>query len=150
MLRGLLLAGLCGLVSACGDLARDNPVDPAVNGGLTLGEQLLGAWSRADDEANEIYTFSADGRVELRRFSSPTGGQIDRNAPWPETRQRLFAGTYKLVGSLLEIFFTQAQSNDPDDVVQIPSTRKVVPVGIRRGTLTLEESDGTRFYTQLQ
>tara|TARA_B100000809_G_scaffold109880_1_gene108402 strand:+ start:81 stop:272 length:192 start_codon:yes stop_codon:yes gene_type:complete len=62
---------------------------------------------------------------------------------------RILAGTYTLVGNLLTIFFTQAQSNDPADVVQVPSTQKVVEVSIRRGTLTVVESDGTRFYTAL-
>lgn len=62
---------------------------------------------------------------------------------------RILAGTYTLVGNFLTIFFTQAQSNDPADVVQVPSTQKVVEVSIRRGTLTVVESDGTRFYTAL-
>lgn len=137
------------MVSACGDLKRDNPVDPIVSGGLTLREQLLGSWSRIEAGANEIYTFTADGRVELRQFSSPSGGQVDRNAPFPTTRQRLFAGTYTLVGNLLTVFFTQAQSNDPADVVQVPSASKRVEIGIRRATLTFVESDGTRFYTML-
>ena len=70
----------------------------------------------------------------MRDFSSPLG-----------TTVAILAGTY----TLLTIFFTQAQSNDPADVVQVPSTQKVVEVSIRRGTLTVVESDGTRFYTAL-
>jgi hypothetical protein len=137
-------------VSACGDLSRDNPVDPVVSGGQTLRDQLLGAWSRIDEEKNEIYTFTGDGRIELRDFSNPTGGLIDRNSNFPQTRVRLFSGTYTLVGNLLTIFFTQAQSNEPNDVTQVPSAQKVVEISIRRATLTFVESDGTRFYTALQ
>lgn len=138
------------VAAGCGDLSRDNLTDPAVNGGQNLGDQLLGAWSGNDAGKNEIYTFRADGRVELRDFTSLTGGTVDRNATFPTTRVRIFAGTYTLVGNLLTMFFTQAQSNDPDDVVRVPSTQKVVEISIRRDTLTFTESDGKRFYTRLQ
>lgn len=148
LIIGLALLALGA--TSCGELTRDNPVDPVVNGGQALRDQLLGSWSRVDAEKNEIYTFTADGRVELRDFSSPAGTTVDRNAPFPTTRVRVFAGTFSLVGDLLTIFFTQAQSNDPDDVTQVPSSQKVVEIGIRRGTLTFVESDGTRFYTALQ
>ena len=137
------------LATACGDLSRDNPVDP-VAGGQTLGDQLLGAWSRTDDEKNEIYTFTADRHVELRDFTSLTGGTVDRNATFPTTRVRIFAGIYTLVGNLLSIRFTQAQSNDPDEDLRVPSRQKVVEISIRRDTLTFTESDGKRFYTRLQ
>ena len=53
-----------------------DPVDPVVSGGQSLRDQLLGAWSRADDEKNEIYTFAADGRIEVRDFSSPLGATV--------------------------------------------------------------------------
>lgn len=152
-MRRILTIGLALLALttvSCGDLKRDNLVDPVVSGGQTLRDQLLGGWSRVDEEKNEIYTFTADGRVELRDFSSPIGGDIDRNSPFPTTRVRIFAGTFTLVGDLLTIFFTQAQSNDPEDVTQVPSTEKVVEISIRRATLTFAESDGTRFYTALQ
>jgi hypothetical protein len=86
----------------------------------------------------------------LRDFTSPSGGTVDRNATFPATRVRIFTGTYTLVGNLLTMFFTQAQSNDPDDVVRVPSTQKVVEISIRRDTLTFHESDGNRFYTSLQ
>ncbi|MFP6646022.1 MAG: hypothetical protein VCF24_21065 [Candidatus Latescibacterota bacterium] len=138
------------VAAGCGDLSRDNLTDPAVSGGQNLGDQLLGAWSGNDAGKNEIYTFRADGRVELRDFTSLTGGTVDRNATFPTTRVRIFAGTYTLVGNLLTMFFTQAQSNDPDDVVRVPSTQKVVEISIRRDTLTFTESDGKRFYTRLQ
>jgi len=133
------------LATACGDLSRDNPVD----GGQTLGDQLLGVWRSTDDEKHESYTFRADSRVELYDFTSLTGGTVDRNATFPTTRVRIFTGTYTLVGNLLTIFFTQAQSNDPDDLVRTPSTQKVVEISIRRDTLTFTESDGKRFYTRL-
>ena len=138
------------VAAGCGDLSRDNLTDPAVSGGQNLGDQLLGAWSGNDAGKSEIYTFRADGRVELRDFTSLTGGTVDRNATFPTTRVRIFAGTYTLVGNLLTMFFTQAQSNDPDDVVRVPSTQKVVEISIRRDTLTFTESDGKRFYTRLQ
>ena len=138
------------LATACGDLSRDNLVDPVVNGGQNLGDQLLGAWSGNDAGKNEIYTFTADGRVVLRDFTSLTGGTVDRNATFPTTRVRIFAGTYTLVGNLLAMFFTQAQSNDPDEVLPVPSRQKVVAISIRGDTLTFTESDGKRFYTRLQ
>ena len=133
------------LATACGDLSRDNPVD-----GQNLGDQLLGVWSGNDAGKNEIYTFTADGRVEMRDFTSLTGGTVDRNATFPTTRVRIFAGTYTLVGNLLSIRFTQAQSNDPDEDLRVPSRQKVVEISIRRDTLTFTESDGKRFYTRLQ
>ncbi len=137
------------LATACGDLSRDNPVDPVVNGGQNLGDQLLGAWSGNDAGKNEIYTFTADGRVELRDFTSLTGGTVDRNATFPTTRVRIFAGIYTLVGNLLSIRFTLAQSNADEDL-SVPSRQKVVEISIRRDTLTFTESDGKRFYTRLQ
>ncbi|HJP32541.1 MAG TPA: hypothetical protein QGF95_18510 [Candidatus Latescibacteria bacterium] len=149
IIAALMAMTLALTAGACGELDRNNLVDPVVSGGLTLRDQLLGSWSRADDEKNEIYTFTADGRIELRDFTSPAGGTIDRNATFPTTRVRVLAGTYTLVGNLLTIFFTQAQSNDPDDTVQVPSAQKVVEISIRRATLTFKESDGTRFYTSL-
>ena len=111
---------------------------------------MLGAWSGNDAGKNEIYTFTADGRIELRDFTSLTGGTVDRNATFPTTRVRIFAGTYKLVGNLLSVTFNEAQSNDPDEVLPVPSRQKVVEISIRRDTLTFTESDGKRFYTRLQ
>lgn len=151
MCMTIVLMALTLAVTSCGDLSRNNPVDSVVSGGQTLLDQLLGLWSRIEGDKNEIYTFTADGRVELRDFTSPSGGTVDRNATFPTTRVRIFTGTYTLVGNLLTMFFTQAQSNDPDDVVRVPSTQKVVEISIRRDTLTFHESDGNdRFYTSLQ
>jgi len=150
MCMAIALMALTLAATSCGDLNRDNPVDPVVSGGQTLLDQLLGSWSRIEDDQNEIYTFTADGRVELRDFSSPSVGTVDRNATYPTTRVRIFTGTYTLVGNLLTMFFTQAQSNDPDDVVRVPSSQKVVEISIRRNTLTFHESDGNRLYTSLQ
>lgn len=149
MTRALgVLAALALL--ACGGLERDNPVDPKVSGGLTLRDQLIGSWSRDDSEKNEIYTFKSDWKVELRDFASPTGGTVDRNATFPETRVRVFEGTYTLVGNLLTVFFTRAQSNDPADAVQVPTTERLAEISIARNTLTLTESDGKRFYIRMQ
>ena len=148
-IAALLQVAVMLAAAACGDLARDNPVDPAVNGGLTLRDQLLGSWSRDDAEKNEVYTFKVDGRVELRDYTSPSGGAVDRNATFPTTRVRVFQGTFRLVGNLLTVFFTQAQSNDPADPVQVPAFEKVLEIGIRRNTLTFTESDGKRFYNKM-
>ncbi|MFH1571781.1 MAG: hypothetical protein ABIL09_27575, partial [Gemmatimonadota bacterium] len=95
------LLNLACLVAACSDLARDNPVDPRVNGGLTLRQQLVGTWSRDEAQANELFTFKSDGRVELKSYSSPSGGAVDRNATFPQTRVRIYEGTFTLVGDQL-------------------------------------------------
>lgn len=148
--RVAALAAVALTILACGDLARDNPADPAVSGGLSLQDQLLGRWSRDDAEKNEIYTFSADRRVELRDYTSPSGGTVDRNATFPTTRVRVYEGTFRLGGDLLSLSFTRAQSNDAADAVQVPATVRVVEISIRRNTLTFAESDGRRFYNRLQ
>lgn len=106
-----LLLGLW--LTACGEFDRDNPVDPVVSGGVDLRELLVGTWSRADTEKNEVYFFTGDGRVELRDYTSTGEGAIDRNASFPPTRVRSFTGSYSLVGNVLRITFTLAQSSDP-------------------------------------
>ncbi len=151
MYRSILIVmtmGLLGL-SGCGDVPRENPFDPAVGGGVTLREQLTGSWSRAELTANEIYAFKVDGSVELKSYSSPSGGTVDRNQSFPGTRVRVFTGTYTLVGNLLTIFYTRAQSNDPADTVTLPSSDAVVTIAIQRSTLTMTLSDGKVFYSRL-
>lgn len=143
-------AVLALLASGCGELKRDNPVDPEVSGGLTLRDQLVGSWSRDEVEKNEVWVFKGDGRAELRDYASPAGGTVDRNATFPQTRVRVYEGTYTLVGNLITVYFTRAQSNDPDDKLQVPAASKAAEVAIRRNTLTLTESDGKRFYTRLE
>ncbi|SVE61852.1 uncharacterized protein METZ01_LOCUS514706, partial [marine metagenome] len=51
-LHVILLASGLGL-AACGNLDRDNPMDPTVSSGLQLRDQLIGSWSRGDGEKNE-------------------------------------------------------------------------------------------------
>jgi hypothetical protein len=141
----LALAAVAGM--ACGELERDNPLDPD-NGGSALGEELIGSWSREEVLANELYTFRRDGRVELNSFSTPGGAEVDRNAPFPSTRVRTYAGTYRLVGSQLEITFSEAISNDPGENLSVPATRKLVTITISRNTLTFDEPGGKVFYTR--
>ena len=137
-------------MSGCGDLKRENPLDPGLNGGLTLREQLVGSWSRSDEAAaNEILIFKVDGSVERRSYSSPAGGAVDRNQSFPTTRVRIFAGTYTLVGNLMTLFYTRAQSNDPADNLQLPSGDTVIAIAIQRSTLTLTLTDGKLFYARL-
>ena len=136
-------------MSGCGDLKRENPLDPGVNGGVTLREQLVGSWSRDEAAANEIFIFKVDGSVERRSYSSPAGGAVDRNQSFPTTRVRIFAGTYTLVGNLMTLFYTRAQSNDPADNLQLPSGDTVVEIAIQRSTLTMTLTDGKLFYARL-
>ena len=136
-------------LTGCGELTRTNPLDPRVIGGGTLQGSLVGSWSRDDGEKNEIYVFRADGRVELKDYFAPDGGVVDRNAVFPQTRVRNFAGTYSLVVNVLTISFTSAVSNDSADPISPPNKDKVVEIGIRGRTLTLNEADGKRLYTRL-
>jgi hypothetical protein len=108
----------------------------------------VGTWSRADAESNQVYTFKEDGRVELRDYTSPNGGAIDRNASFPQVLVLSFTGTYILVGDILRINFTAVQTNDPAG--QTPSLRdKQVNIRISGNTLTMEERDGDRLYTRI-
>jgi len=131
--------------AGCGNVKRENPLD----GDVTLRDQLIGSWSRDELPANEIYLFRVDGSVELKSYSSPSGGTVDRNQSFPTTRVRVFAGTYTLVGNLLTLFYTRAQSNDPADEVQVPSGNTTVEIAIQRSTLTMTLTDGKVFYARL-
>lgn len=136
-------------LAACGEFDRDNPVDPVVSGGVDLRGLLVGTWSRADAEKNEVYFFTGDGRVELRDYTSTESGAIDRNASFPPTRVRSFSGSYSLVGNLLRITFTLAQSTDPGEFLSVPSSDKIVEISIAGTRLVLKERDGDRQYTRL-
>ena len=141
----------CGVLLAatgCGDLERDNSLDPRVTGGGTLEALLIGSWSRDDGEKNELYVFRADGRFRLHDYISPSGGAVDRKATFPQTRERIFEGDYKLVIDQLTISFTDASSNDPSDPIMAPSRNKVVRIRISGSTLTLKETDGPRLYAR--
>jgi len=132
-------------LTGCGDLERINNSDPkGPTGGSTLREQLVGRWSRDDGQQNEIYFFRADRRVDLRQFFSPDGGEVDRNARFPQTLEHLFSGTYILDADVLTISFTQAVSSSNEDI-DLPPTFKV-EIGIRGRTLTLNSK---RLYTRL-
>ena len=61
-------------LAGCGDLKRDNPLDPKAE--IFIGDlstALVGLWSLENDVENQVYEFKADGRVELLDFSSPGG-----------------------------------------------------------------------------
>ncbi len=136
--------------TACGNFERENPCDPsslldsAVCDTSTL---LIGTWTRDDAEKNQVYTFKMDQRVELRDYSAPGGGTIDRNASYPQTLVLSFTGTYVLVGDLLRINFTDVQTNELGG--EVPTLRdKQVNIRIVGNTLTLKEIDGDRIYTR--
>jgi hypothetical protein len=136
---------LCCCLLACGNFERTHPYDPRGGGVTDLTALLVGTWSRDDAEKNQVYTFKEDGRVELRDYSAPAGGVVDRNGSFPQTLVLSFAGTYYLVGNQLRINFTSVQSNDPAG--QLPSLRdKLVNIKIAGNVLTMEERDGDREY----
>ena len=92
-----------------------------------------------------MYTFKKDGRVELRDYSAPGEGEIDRNGSYPETLVLSFSGTYVLAGDRLRISFTSVRTNDP--LGKVPSLRdKVVLISILGDVLTMKEVDGNREY----
>jgi hypothetical protein len=137
----------CCCLLACGNFERSNPYDPSGGGVTDLKGLLVGTWSRADAEKNQVYTFKEDGRVELKDFSAPSGGEIDRNGSYPQTVVLSFSGTYVLVGDLLRITFTSVQTNNPSG--QVPSLRdKIVNISIVDNVLVMEELDGDRRYTR--
>jgi len=147
-----LLTGfaLCFCLTACGNFERKNPYDPQGGGITDFGALLVGTWSRIDAEKNQVYTFKEedDGRVELRDYSAPDGGIVDRNASYPQTLVLSFTGTYVLVGDILRINFTAVQTNDPAG--QTPSLgNKQVNIRINGNTLTLVELDGDRLYVRI-
>ena len=143
LVRIVAAAALLGAMG-CGDLERSNPLDPqGVGGGEGLGDALVGSWGRDDPDKNEVYVFRGDARAELHDYTALDGGDVDRNAPYPQTRERVFS-------TQLTILFTDASSNQPGDVVTPPSLPKMVEISIKRGTLTLKEPDGNRLYSRLQ
>ena len=146
MARLISLWTICCLLLACGNFERSNPFDPTVEGNITdLNTLLVGTWSRADIEKNQVYTFKKDGRIELRDYSAPGEGDIDRNGSYPETLVLSFSGTYVLAGDRLRISFASVRTNDP--LGQVPSLRdKVVPIAILGDVLTMKEVDGNREY----
>jgi hypothetical protein len=147
-MRCTYLILLLPLLLACGNVKRTNSYDPRGGGITDLRSLLVGTWSRDDAEKNQIYTFKEDGRAELRDFSAPKGGAIDRNGAYPQTLVFSFSGTYAIVGDLLRITFTDVQTNDPGG--ETPILRdKVVNIAIKGDELTLEEPDGDRVYARI-
>ncbi|MEE3259472.1 MAG: hypothetical protein VX293_09705 [Candidatus Latescibacterota bacterium] len=145
------LIALLPLLVACGDLKRDNLYDPQGGNITDLRSLLVGTWSLADAEKNQIYTFKAEGQppaCTLRDYSAPNGGPVDRNGAYPQTLVISFAGTYKLVGDLLRITFTGVQTNDPGGEAPL-LLDKVVNIRIANDELTLEELDGDRVYARI-
>ena len=136
-------------INACGEFDRDNPMDPVVSDGVDLRQSLVGTWSRDDAEKNEVYFFTSNGRVELRDYTSTDDGPVDRNASFPPTRIRSFSGSYSLVGNVLRITFTLAQSSDPNERLSLPSSDKIVEIAISGSRLILRERDGNRHYTRI-
>ena len=147
-MRCTYLILLLPLLLACGNVKRTNCYDPNGVCITDLPSLLVGTWSRDDAEKNQIYTFKADGRAELRDFSAPEGGAIDRNGAYPQTLVFSFSGTYAIVGDLLRITFSGVQRNDPGG--ETPILRdKVVNIAITGDELTVKEPDGDRVYARI-
>lgn len=145
---GLFLG--CALLLGCGVPERDNPLDPASGRGGDIAELLIGTWNRADAEKNEVYVFKRNGGFELHSYSAPGGGEVDRNAPYPQTLRITYFGTYALVGNLLRLSFSGVQTNQPGGVLPaLPPADKVVTIAVARDTLIFREPDGDRLYTRL-
>ena len=139
----LLRAVLVCAVAGCGDLKRENPVDPIVSGGLTLKDQLRGSWSRIEGQENELYTFKVDNSVELSLYSSASGAEVDRNSP--DTQVKVFAGTYSLIGSILTITFT----SEDNVTIESPTSLRS-EITIRSNTLTLTRQGVDRRYVRFE
>jgi len=146
----LAIVALAVASSGCGEFERGNPFDPASGQEINTGELLIGSWSREDAEKNEVYTFKRNGSIELRDYSSPSGGEVDRNASFPQTLVISYSGTYTVVGNLLRISYSQAQVNDPGgQPPPLPPSDKVMSIVISSDQLILEERDGDRVYERL-
>ena len=133
-------------IITCGSVDRKNPNDPYNSNIAGLANSLVGTWSRDDTDANQVYTFKADGSVVLRDYSGAAGEQIDRNAVFPVTLVYSFSGIYQLDGNLLHMDFAAVYSNDPD--AQLPTLRsKTVNLRIIDNTLTLiDQIDGEMIF----
>lgn len=148
VMRSKLLILLLPCLIACGDVKRTNPYDPQGGGITDLRSLLVGTWSRADAERNQVYRFKEDGRAELSDYTAPEGGVVDRNGAYPQTLVFSFSGTYALVGDLLRITFTDVQTNDPGGGTPLLRD-KVVNIRIQSDELTMEEADGDRIYDRI-
>ena len=141
------------LLAGCGNFERGNPCDsanPASGQECNPAELLIGTWSREDAEKNEVYTFKSKNSVELSNYSSPDGGEVDRNASYPQTLVLRYTGIYSLLGNLLRISFAASDTNEPGGLKpSLPSADKVVEIVVERDELILKERDGDRIYTRI-
>jgi hypothetical protein len=147
MIRLALL--LMALLTGCGRLDRDNPLDPHSPRFVDLDQLLIGSWGRNDQERNEVYFFKDDGAVQLLDFTCHQTGPsdpVDRTATPP--CHTLF-GNYFLDGDQLRLSFTEVHTLPGQDPVSLPRTDKLAQISIRRETLTMVEENGTRSYTRL-
>jgi hypothetical protein len=137
------------LLTGCGRLDRDNPLDPHSPRFVDLDQLLIGSWGRNDQERNEVYFFKDDGAVQLLDFTCHQTGPsdpVDRTATPP--CHTLF-GNYFLDGDQLRLSFTEVHTLPGQDPVSLPRTDKLAQISIRRETLTMVEENGTRSYTRL-
>ena len=138
------------MLAGCGDLERDNPVDPQSPDFIgDLGEVLVGEWSLETSAKNQVYIFKIDNSVQLYDYSSPSGGLVDRNASHPQMLLIRYSGTYSLFGNRLRISFTEALSNKPGaPSPSLPPSDLIAEISIRGRTLTMKDSSGERAYTR--
>ena len=141
--------GLMGMLFAgCGDLERDNPMDPnAPNHIGPLKDAIIGLWSLENEQENRVYQFSLNGSVSLTDYSNPGGGEVDRNGIYPQTLVIRFSGTYTLVGTLLNISFTESFTNTTEvESPPVPSEPLIFEI-IPRDSNTLEFKDTAGVHT---
>ena len=143
----LVAATLVVGVESCGVPERDNRLEP-FNANAAAADLLVGTWSRADAEANEVYTFRADGRVELVSYASPGGGAVDRNAA--STVLITYGGIYVLRGNLLRLTLTTAQTTEPGGIPPaLPPDDRVVVIEVGARQLSMSGSDGRHDYVRM-
>ena len=136
----------------CGNFDRNNPVDPFVNGGASLSEQLIGTWSREDGSQAQDYLFSqGQGVTRVDYAAVTTGAAVDRLGAWPGMRVHTFQGIFELRnGNELVMTFSSAHSNDPAESLTPPPVSQVVTISISRNTLTTVEAGSTLLFVRLR
>ena len=141
--------GLMGMLFAgCGDLERDNPLDPNADNHIgPLKDAIIGIWSVDNEQENQVYQFSLNGSVNLTDYSNPEGGEVDRNGTYPQTLVIRFSGTYTLGGTLLNVSFTESFTNTTEvESPPVPSEPRIFEI-IPRGGNSLEFKDTTGMST---
>ena len=146
-----MLLALALALAGCSTFDRDNPLDP--KSGEFVGDletALVGTWSMETGSENQVYVFKSDGSVDLVDYSSPSGGDVDRKASYPDTRISRFSGTYTLGGNLMRITFTSSLTNEPGaEDPTLPPSGKVSEVRITRTSLILIDSTGERTFIKI-